>query len=145
MKPLIIWAHLDTFFFTVSKWDQRKNAEKLPKLYIVFSAFFLWSPLGNYEKKSCLNELKFWEASINFKWSICWKSQYSISKIGESPPISVSSFPNGYPLFLIFFEKKCSSSRENLLKLGAEGREFAKMLRSLDQFIQTMTGQNNFG
>ena len=30
-----------------------------------FSAFFLWSPLGNYEKKSCLNELKFWEASRN--------------------------------------------------------------------------------
>jgi hypothetical protein len=24
-----------------------------------FSAFFLWSPLGNYEKKSCLNKLKF--------------------------------------------------------------------------------------
>jgi hypothetical protein len=29
-----------------------KNAEKLPKLYISFSAIFLWSPLGNYEKKS---------------------------------------------------------------------------------------------
>ena len=28
--------------------DQRKNAEKLP---IGFSAFFLWSLLGNYEKK----------------------------------------------------------------------------------------------
>jgi hypothetical protein len=31
----------------------------LPKLYIGFSAFFLWSPPGNYEKKSCLNKLKF--------------------------------------------------------------------------------------
>ena len=28
-----------------------KNAEKLPKLYTGFSALFLWSPLGNYEKK----------------------------------------------------------------------------------------------
>jgi hypothetical protein len=37
----------------------RKNAEKLPKLYIGFSAFFLWSPLGNNEKKSYLNKLKF--------------------------------------------------------------------------------------
>ena len=32
--------------------DQRKNAENLPKLYTGFSAFFLWSPLGNYEKKA---------------------------------------------------------------------------------------------
>ena len=44
-----------------------------------FSAFFLWSPLGNYEKKSCLNKLKFWEASRNQKRSICWKFQLSIS------------------------------------------------------------------
>jgi hypothetical protein len=36
-----------------------------------FSAFFLWSPLGNYEKKSCLNKLKFGEASRNQKRSIC--------------------------------------------------------------------------
>ena len=44
-----------------------------------FSAFFLWSPLGNYEKKSCLNKLKFWEASWNQKRSICWKFQLSNS------------------------------------------------------------------
>ena len=25
----------------------------------IFSAFFLWSPLGNYEKKSCLDKLNF--------------------------------------------------------------------------------------
>ena len=31
-----------------------------------------------------------------------------------------------------------------LLKLEAEGREFAKCLRSLEQFIQTVKGQNNF-
>ena len=40
--------------------------------------------------------------------------------------------------------KKCSSDREKLLKLEAEGREFAKNLRSLKQFIQTVKGQNNF-
>ena len=40
--------------------------------------------------------------------------------------------------------KKCSGGREKLLKLEAEGREFAKILRSLEQFIQTMKGQNNF-
>ena len=38
------------------------NAEKLPKLYIGFWVFFLWSPLGNYVwKKSYLKELKFCE------------------------------------------------------------------------------------
>ena len=38
--------------------------------------------------------------------------------------------------------KNCSS--EKLSKLEAEGREFAKFLRSIEQFIQTVTGQNNF-
>ena len=36
----------------------------------------------------------------------------------------------------------CSSDREK--KIGAEGREFAKFLRSLEQFIQTVKGQDNF-
>ena len=36
------------------------------------------------------------------------------------------------------------SDREKLLKFEAEGREFSKFLRSLEQFIQTMKGQNNF-
>ena len=34
--------------------------------------------------------------------------------------------------------KNCSSDREKLLKFEAEGREFAKILRSLEQFIQTI-------
>ena len=38
----------------------------------------------------------------------------------------------------------CFSDREKLLKFEAEGREFAKILRSLEQFIQTVKGQNNF-
>ena len=40
--------------------------------------------------------------------------------------------------------KNCSSHREKVLKLEAEGREFAKCLRSLEQFIQIVKGQNNF-
>ena len=39
--------------------------------------------------------------------------------------------------------KNCSIDREKLLKLKAEGREFAKILRSLEQFIRTVKGQNN--
>ena len=41
--------------------------------------------------------------------------------------------------------KKCSGDGEKLLKFGAEGPEFAKLLRSLEQLIQTVKGQNNFG
>ena len=40
--------------------------------------------------------------------------------------------------------KNCSSDREKILKFEAEGQEFAKFLRSLKQFIQTVKGQNNF-
>ena len=48
-------------------------------------------------------------------------------------------------IVLTYCEKKCSTDRENILKFEAEGPEFAKFLRSLDQFIQAVKGQNNFG
>ena len=47
-------------------------------------------------------------------------------------------------IVLTYCEKNCSSDQEKLLKLQAEGREFAKILRSLQKFIQTVKGQNNF-
>ena len=40
--------------------------------------------------------------------------------------------------------KNCSIDREKLLKFEAEGQEFAKFLRSLEQFIQIVKGQNIF-
>ena len=40
--------------------------------------------------------------------------------------------------------KKCSSDREKLLKIEAEGQEFSRFLRSLLQLIQTVKGQTNF-
>ena len=40
--------------------------------------------------------------------------------------------------------KNCSSDRAKLLKFEAEGRELAKRLTSLEQFIQIVKGQNNF-
>ena len=36
-------------------------------------------------------------------------------------------------------KKEYSSDREKLLKIGAEGREFAKFWRSLEHFFQTVT------
>ena len=47
-------------------------------------------------------------------------------------------------LFWPTVRKNWSSDREKLLKFEAEGREFANILRSLEQFIQTVKGQNNF-
>ena len=47
-------------------------------------------------------------------------------------------------IVLTYCKKNCSSDREKLLKFEAEGREFAKILRSLEQFHQTVKGQNNF-
>ena len=41
-------------------------------------------------------------------------------------------------------KKNCSSDREKPLKFETEGQEFAKFWRSLEQFIQTVKGQNNF-
>ena len=49
-----------------------------------------------------------------------------------------------YFWILVFCYQNCSGDREKLLKLEAEGREFAKFLRSLEHFIQTVKGQNNF-
>ena len=45
---------------------------------------------------------------------------------------------------MVFCYQNCSSDREKLLKFEAEGQEFAKFVRSLEQFIGTVKGQNNF-
>ena len=40
--------------------------------------------------------------------------------------------------------KNYSTYREKLWKFKAEGQEFSKILRSLEQFIQAVKVQNNF-
>ena len=47
-------------------------------------------------------------------------------------------------LFRPTVRKNCSSDLEKLSKFEAESREFANILRSLEQFIQTVESQNNF-
>ena len=47
-------------------------------------------------------------------------------------------------LFWHTVKKNCSSDREKLLKFEAECQEFSKFLKSLEQLIQTVNGQNNF-
>ena len=47
-------------------------------------------------------------------------------------------------LFWPTVRKNCSSDPERKLKLEAEGQDFAKYVRSLEQFVQTFKIQNNF-
>ena len=47
-------------------------------------------------------------------------------------------------LFWPTVRRNCSSDQEKLLKFMAEGWEFARILRSLEQHIQTVKVQNNF-
>ena len=47
-------------------------------------------------------------------------------------------------LFWTTVRKNYSNDWEKLLKFEAEGGEFANVLRSLEQFIPTVKGQNNF-
>ena len=49
-----------------------------------------------------------------------------------------------FKIVLTYCEKKLFTDREKNLKFKAEGQAFAKILRSLEQFIQTVKGQNNF-
>ena len=44
----------------------------------------------------------------------------------------------------LLWEKNCSGDRENVLKFEVESQEFAKILRSLEHFVRTVKGQNNF-
>ena len=47
-------------------------------------------------------------------------------------------------IVLTYCEKKLFSDQEKPLKFEAIGLEFVKFLRLLEQFIQTVKGQNNF-
>ena len=47
-------------------------------------------------------------------------------------------------IVLTYCEKKLFWQSIKVLKFEAEGQEFAQFLRSLEQFIQTVKGQNNF-
>ena len=54
---------------------------------------------------------------------------------------------NGILLQKLFWptvRQNCSNDRDFFLKFEAEGWEFAKFMRSLEQFIQIVKGQNNF-
>ena len=70
-----------------------------------------------------------------------------LSQFHESRDLYTCTIKNWYfvtKIVLIYCEKKYSRDREDFLKFEAEGREFDFFLRSLEQFFQTVKGQNNF-
>ena len=112
-----------------------------PKIPIWYKLFiyvgltdFWWAPIDTFQNVRLPEFVKL--LSI-------FQLPYSI----ESQPSQSLSKDNGILLPKLFWHtvrKKCSSDWEKLLKFEAEGQEFAKILRSLEQFIQTVKGQNNF-
>ena len=75
-----------------------------------------------------------------------WNTERDIEQVVEEVNHAIFIY-NGILLPKLFWptvRKNCSSDREKNLKYEAEGREFSKFLRSLEQFIQTVKGQNNF-
>ena len=49
-----------------------------------------------------------------------------------------------FKIVLTYFEKKSSIDQEKLLKFEAEGQDFAKLLRSIEKFIQAVKDQSSF-
>ena len=62
----------------------------------------------------------------------------------ELKTFPVCEIGNGISLLKLFWPtaRNCSCDREKLMKFEAEGHEFAKILRSLEQFIQTVQWKN---
>ena len=60
----------------------------------------------------------------------------------EKPTGTSIMFQKLYWPFTVWID--CSRDQENFLKFKSKGQEFAKVLRPLEQFIQTVKGQDNF-
>ena len=90
---------------------------------------------------------------MNWRESLKTNSDYSVTsskrleKFEEQCNVECWIMKIGILLTKLFWptvRRNCSSDWEKILKFEAEGQEFAKFLRSLEQFIQTVKGQNNF-
>ena len=82
----------------------------------------------------------------NFSWQVTFEINLVAANLIWSRDFKIYLAGNGILLPKLFWptvRKNCSSDREKLLKFEAEGRESAKFVRSLEQFIETVKGQNN--
>ena len=90
--------------------------------------------------KQQMKKQDYYEAHNNLSKNI---ASIQFTNYRRKLPISYVKFwiGNFFPkLFWPILRKGCSSDQEKLLKFEADGWDFAKILISLDQFIQTVKG-----
>ena len=123
--PINIYS---VFFHFGNSYKDRTN--------LIFD-IFQWYPLFFYQSTQKgdtykMSNIRFFQSGFNF-------AQITKRKKGlENTPLIEKTLKrrNGILLPKLFWptvRKNCSSDREKLLKFEAEGREFAKFLRSLEQ------------
>ena len=96
--------------------------------------WLVWNFFGNLIRSE--QEYFFYKKWFSYNETSCFDSKQNKFCLGIQP----QKARNGILLPKLFWptvRKKCSSDWEKLLKFEAEGREFAKFLRSLEQFMVT--------
>ena len=140
----IVVAYLKSYVYLVVHF-----LSFLPKKKLIRNPKLPYLPplMKNVRVDWCWKMKKCSEAFLNLhlmtrKILFLWNSNPSHNfMLKKKLPLVLGLLPK---LFWPTVIKNCSSDREKLLKFEAEGREFEKFLRSLEQFIQTVKGQNNF-
>ena len=88
-------------------------------------------------------QLCFWSNNVS-KVYFC-KANFKVTQLNFDRISILASYGVLLPKFFWpTVRKNCSGDQEKLLKFEAGVREFANILRSLEQFIQTGKCQNNF-
>ena len=108
---------------------------------LVFPPKIFFSNHNNNRTNSISQKMFFevaWFQKRTLRYINCWKSSFFVPFLCNQPRYKWYFITK---IVLTYCEKK------NVLvieKFEAEGREFSKFLRSLEQFIQTVKGQNKF-
>ena len=129
-------------------WFFRIKIELHFSLIAAAVTYIMWKNVGN-DKIQKMEGKKFPKEvdQVDSKKRRYWRVDCQSASKGLFLGKVTLEIKNGILLTKLFWptvRKNCFSDREKLLKFVAEGREFAKFLRSLEQFIQTVKGQNNF-
>ena len=86
-----------------------------------------------------------WRENWQEGQTVCAVFMYKCPNDVDGKIITFTTFGILLPkLFWPTVRKNCSSDQEKLMKFEAEGRGFAKLLKSLKQLTQTVKGTNNF-
>ena len=143
-SALVYWGRNVSFVF----WKNWKHQNVLSKLFdkkFIFEEdpkLLSWSLFG-----VCMQRAQYARYFLNW---VVWKLQYSHLRVGVVVVASISKNNVGQDLEFIIIQingifviKIVLVIKKKLLKFKAEDQVFAKCLRSLQQFSQTVKGQNN--